>query len=115
MNDIVPKKNIVLYGTNAAGGVLGGIILMALRDMRFVPALIVGVIIALAGYGISRSGENRLTGKVFVAAGLLTAVSGIPIIGGIAGFIMTISGIGLIAVGVVNLVNFFKGLRSRRY
>jgi hypothetical protein len=115
MGDIVPRDSIVKYGMNAAGGVIGGILMLSLRHLPFVPALIVGGIFALAGLLITRSREDRTTGSVLAGAGILIAVAGIPVIGAIAGFLMVISGIGLLAIGVVNIVRFFKGLRSRQY
>jgi len=114
MNDIVPRKSITSYATQAAGGIIGGIILMSLRDLRFLPALIVGAIIGLAGYGISRSRDDRTVGLIIGGAGILTIFAGIPILGGLAGFLMVVSGIGLIASGAVSLFRFFKGLRSRQ-
>jgi hypothetical protein len=115
MGDIVPRESIVKYGTNAAGGVIGGILMLSLRHLPFVPALIVGGVFAIAGLLISRSSEDRTTGGILIGAGVLIAVAGIPFIGGIAGFLMIVSGVGLLAIGVVNIVRFFKGLRSRKY
>lgn len=115
MGDIVPRESVVKFATNAAGGVIGGILMLSLRHLPLVPALIIGGVFALAGLIISRSRDDRTTGGILAGAGVLIAVAGIPLIGAIAGFLMVISGIGLLTVGVLNIFRFFKGLRSRRY
>lgn len=48
---------------------------------------------------------------VLVASGI---VSSIPLIGGLAGGLLSLGGIGLIGYGGYNLYKFFKGLRARR-
>ena len=113
MGDIVPRKTLVKQGSQGFGGVVGGIVLLALRALNPVASLIVGGIIALTGLGISRSPEDRTVGLITLAAGAITAVTAIPAIGGLAGFLMTVSGIGLIVAGGLNLYKFIKGYRNR--
>ena len=115
MGDIVPRKSVAKYATKAAGGIVGGIVIIILKTLPFVPALIIGGIVALIGFSLSRSREDTVAGYIIGAAGILIALGGIPIIGGIAGFLLTVSGIGLIVAGGINLFRFFKGLRSRSY
>ncbi len=115
MGDIIPRQHVIKYGSKAVGGIVGGIIIITLKTLPFIPALIVGGIVALIGFSLSRSREDTLASYLIGAAGILIALGGIPIIGGIAGFLLTVSGIGLIVAGGINLFRFFKSLRSRNY
>jgi hypothetical protein len=120
MNYVVPRKTLVKYGTKAVGGVTGGVVLLILRGIATSGSgaiswagLITGGILALVGYGLSRSKDDRTLGYTAVGAGALTAVAALPIIGGLAGALMWISGIGLIVVGGINLFKFLKGKKTR--
>jgi len=113
MSDLVPRKTMVKQGGYAIGGLGGGIALLALHAIGGVPALIVGGIVALIGLAISSSKDDRTAGIVTAAAGALTAAAAIPVIGGIAGALLTISGIGLLVMGGINLYKFVKNYRKR--
>lgn len=114
MNDMVPRKTLVKYGTTGLGGLAGGIILLALHALAPVPALIIGGIIGVIGLAISSSKDDRTPGLVTAAAGGITALSAVPLIGGIAGTLMSISGIGLLIMGGWNLFKFIRGYRKNR-
>jgi hypothetical protein len=47
-------------------------------------------------------------------AGILTAAASLPIIGGLAGFLMGAAGVGLLIGGGISLYKFIKGLKSRK-
>lgn len=113
MGDIVPRKTLVTQGSKAIGGIGGGIVLLALNGIGGIPALIVGGIIALIGAGISSSKEDRFTGFIILGAGVLTALGAIPFLRGISNVLLSISGIGLLVTGGLNLFRFIKGMRSR--
>lgn len=115
MNDIVPRKTLVKYGSQGLGGVVGGAVLLALNSLGGLPALIVGGIVALIGLGISSSKDDRTAGLITTVAGALTAITAIPIsfISGIAGTLLAISGVGLLIMGGINLFKFIRGYRKR--
>ncbi len=48
------------------------------------------------------------------AAGVLTCVTAIPIIGGLAGFLLTAAGAGLVIMGGLNIFKFIKGNKGRK-
>ena len=111
--EIVPTKTLVRQGTTGVGGVVGGGALLILGSLGGPWAFIIGGIVTLAGAGVAAaSKEDRLAGGVVAGAGVLTILSGLGL--GVGGGLLTLGGIGLIAVGAVGLFKFFKGLRSRR-
>jgi hypothetical protein len=113
MSDLVPRKTLVKQGGQAIGGVVGGIAVLALTGLHAIPALIVGGAVALIGLAISGSKDDRTAGLITVGAGALTALTAVPLIGGLAGTLMTISGIGLLVMGGINLFKFVKNYRKR--
>lgn len=116
MNEIVPRNVLMKQGTKAVGGIGGGVALLVLRGIGglLVPGLIVGGVLTAVGIGISsKSKEDRMAGLITTAAGVLTAVASLPIVGGFAKGLMLIGGIGLLVAGGVSLYKFIKGLRSR--
>ncbi len=113
MGDLVPRKTVVKQGGLALGGLAGGIALLALHAIAGVPALIVGGIVAVIGLAVSGSREDRAAGMITLGAGILTAARILPLIGGLAGTLLTISGIGLLVMGGINLYKFIKNYRQR--
>ena len=113
MGDLVPRKDLVNQGSKGIGGIIGGAIVLALNALNPIASLIVGGIIGITGLGISRKREERLTGYVLAGAGALTAITAIPAIGGVAGWLLGVSGIGLLLIGGWNLIKFVMGYRKR--
>ena len=113
MDEMVPKKSIVKYGSQGVGGIVGGAVVLALGGLGTVGSLVVGGIIALVGLGLSRSKDDRTAGIVATTAGVVTAVTALPLLGGLAGTLLTISGIGLLIAGGLNVFKFIRGYRSR--
>jgi len=113
MGDLVPKKQLVSYGSKGVGGVIGGAAILALGALGAIPSLIVGGIIGLVGLGVSRSADDRKAGLVMAAAGAAVAITAIPGIGPLAGWLLGVSGIGLLALGGWNLFKFIRGYKKR--
>lgn len=114
MDELVPRKTIVKYGSQGIGGIVGGAIILALGSLATLPSLIVGGGIALIGLGLSGSKDDRTPGLVALVAGVATAATAIPFLGGIAATLLTISGIGLLVVGGMNIWKFIRGYRGRK-
>jgi len=113
MGDLVPKKDLVKQGSKGIGGIIGGAVILALNALNPIASLIVGGIIGITGLGISRKKEDRATGYVLAGAGALTAVTAIPAIGGVAAWLLGVSGVGLLLLGGWNLIKFIMGYRKR--
>ena len=126
MNDVEKRKDnypstssLAKLGIGAVGCTAGGIFLFILQAVArsTVPGLIIGAVISAVGLVSLRSKDpaDRLPGAVITAAGALTLLSKIriPFIGGVAGTLLSIGAIGLLAMGVWNGIKFFKGLKKR--
>lgn len=116
MGDIVPRNQLVKQGVQGVAGIGGGIgllILKAIASAGFVPGLIVGGIVGIAGLVIASSREDRTAGMIALGAGALTIVASIPVIGPVVGWLMPVAGIGLIIAGGISLFRFLRNLRRR--
>ncbi len=116
MGDIVPRNQLVKQGVHGIAGIGGGIgllILKAIASAGFIPGLIAGGIVGIAGLVIASSKEDRTAGMIAVAAGAVTIVASIPAIGGVVGWMMPVAGVGLIIAGAISLFRFIRNLRRR--
>jgi hypothetical protein len=114
MGDMVPRKELVSQGSKGFGGVIGGAVILALNAIAApIPSLIVGGIIGLIGLATSRSKEDRKAGLAIAGVGGLTAITAIPAVGPIAGWLLGVSGVGLLIYGGWNLFKFIRGYRKR--
>jgi hypothetical protein len=126
MNDIEPvepygsARNLVKQGVSAVGCAAGGIFLFIMNVIgnRFpVAGIVLGVAAALAGIVLlrSRDPDDKKPGAVITAAGVLVILSrvGIPLIRPLAGTLLSVGAIGLLAMGIWNAVKFFRGLKNR--
>ena len=116
MGDIVPRNQLVKQGVQGIAGIGGGIgllILKAIASAGFIPGLIAGGIVGIAGLVIASSKEDRTAGLIAVGAGAVTIVASIPAIGGVVGWLMPVAGIGLIVAGAISLFRFLRNLRRR--
>ena len=77
MGDLVPKKDLVKSGSKGIGGIVGGAIVLALNALNPIASLIVGVIVGITGFGMTRSKEEKGTGMLIAGAGALTAITAI--------------------------------------
>ena len=113
MGDIVPRKTLVKHGSQGIGGVIGGAVILGLGSLGVAGSLIIGGIVAVVGFALSRSKDDRTAGLIAAAAGIITAATAIPFVGGIAATLLTISGIGLLVAGGLSLIKFIRGYRKR--
>lgn len=82
-----------------------GIILISLRNNGILPGLLIGSMITYIGFHYQKENKNFLA-KMVIATGLVTLVSGIPLLGKVSNVILFISGLGLIGAGVVKLFQY---------
>ncbi|TVQ38405.1 MAG: hypothetical protein EA384_09315 [Spirochaetaceae bacterium] len=120
MREIVPRETLVKQGMRGFGGVGGGVGLLVLQSLARIgggfslPGLIVGGGLTLFGLGVAaKDPTDRDAGLVTAAAGIMTGVASLPIVGGLASGLMWISGVGLLAIGGYNLYRFFRGIKAR--
>ena len=120
MGEIVPRNQLVKQGVQGIAGVGGGIGLLILRAIAAIgegaislPGLIVGGVVAVAGFVIMSSPEDRRAGIITIGAGALTLAASLPIVGGVANAFMWIGGFGLIIAGGISLFRFIRNLRRR--
>ncbi len=121
MNEIVPSDRLVRYGMSGISGSAVGIGLLVLSGFAGAGLSIPGLIIGggLTAFGLSasskaKSSDDRTGGLVTAGAGALTVVASLPLIGGLAGGMMSLAGFGLLGFGGYSIYKFVKGLRSRR-
>jgi hypothetical protein len=113
MSDMVPRKTLVKYGSQGLGGLVGGAVILTLGSLGAVASIVVGSVVGIVGLVLSRSKDDRTAGLVALAAGAVTALTAVPFLGGIAGSLLGIGGLGLLVVGGINLFKFIRGYRSR--
>jgi hypothetical protein len=114
MGELVPRKDMVKQAMMGIGGIGGGIAIFLLGGLPWIPGLIVGGIVAVIGLALSSSKKDRTAGLMTLGAGALLAISKIPGIGPVAGFILAVAGIGLLVVGGLSIYKFIKNLNARR-
>lgn len=116
MGDIVPRNQLVKQGVKGVAGVGGGIGLLILNGIAsagFIPGLVAGGIVAIAGLVIGSSREDRTAGLITIGAGAATILASLPVIGGLVGWLMPVAGVGLILAGGWSLFKFWRNLRKR--
>ncbi len=109
MSDLMKKENrgkVVL----GAGGIAGGIGALVLSSMTANPlvAVVLGAGMLWGGWRLFQKPNSFLLGVVGMAAGILTAASAIPLVGGLATTLLTLSGIGLVAAGIWAIVKVVR-------
>jgi len=118
-DDIPSTSSLSKLGISAVGYAAGGIFLFLLNAFaRFkVFGLIIGGIVCLVGIGslMSKDQADRKAGLLITAAGALTLLSKakLPFITPISGTLLSIGAIGLLALGIINGIKFFIGLKKR--
>jgi len=119
IDDIPSTSSLTKLGISAIGYAAGGIFLLLLNVIsKFrVFGLIIGGVVCLIGIGslMSKDQADRKAGFLITAAGALTILSkaGISFLKVISGTLLTIGAIGLLALGIVNGIKFFIGLKKR--
>ena len=127
MNDLekreeyTPTNVLAKQGVAAIAEIAGGLILLIMNifSMRLPPlGIALGLIVSGIGISglISKDPEGKKPGTILTIAGVLKLVShiGPAFIRSFAGFLLNVSCLGLLALGVVNGVRFLKGLKSRK-
>ncbi|MDR2767184.1 MAG: hypothetical protein LBB82_02530 [Treponema sp.] len=115
MNDIVPTTVLAKRGLAAVGGIVGGVVLYTLSALPSFFGIAAGVIVGVIGFISlsSRESGDRLPGAICLAAGVLTVLSKLGFLGGTARFLLAAGCLGLVVLGVWNLIKFLQGMKSR--
>jgi hypothetical protein len=115
MNEIVSSSTLASRGVTAVGGIAGGIGLMVVGALWWPLAIIVGGVVGIAGLGAMSSHEaaDKKLGMAAAGIGALTILSRLPLLGGLAGSVLGLASIALLALGGWNAWKFFQGLKSR--
>jgi len=109
--DIVPREKLTKQGLQGVVSVAGGIgsIILAAITAHWVPGVIVGGIIGLAGLALSGSKHDRTLGVVTTVVGGAAVVASLFHLGGL----LVAGGIVLLGIGAYSLYRFFRGLKAR--
>jgi len=125
MSDIVKRDEYIStsslskLGVSAVGFTAAAICLFIFNAVIQLPitGLIIGGLVILFGIGAFRSRDvaDKRAGIIITAAGILAILSRIPLgfLQGISGFLLGAGAFGLLAVGIINGIKFFKGLKKR--
>jgi len=124
MNDIekrggIPStSSLSKLGVTAVAYTAGGIFLLLLQAIaRGGFGFVLGGLVCIAGIVsfTSKDQSDKKAGAIIMAAGVLVLISKIkiPVIAPIAGVLMSIGAIGLLALGIWNGIKFFIGLKKR--
>jgi hypothetical protein len=113
--DYTPTQVLAKQGLTAVGGIAGGIVLLIMGALPPIAGIIAGAVVGVVGIGAVLSGDkdDRKPGIVAAAAGGLSILSKIGIVRPLAGSLLGIGAIGLLAMGVWNGVKFLRGLKNR--
>ena len=114
MSDLMKRENRGKLALGA-GGVAGGIGLLAVMGVvasSWPVALVVGAVVLWGSWKLFQKPNSALIGMVGLAAGVVIAATGLPLVGGLAKLLLTLSGIGLIGSGVWAIYQVFKNRRS---
>ncbi|MDR2743396.1 MAG: hypothetical protein LBB98_14780 [Treponema sp.] len=121
MNDIEPGNRytptnvLAKQGVTAVGCLIGGAGLLIAGVLPPVIGIIAGVVIGIVGIGaaMSKDPDDRRPGILAALAGGLTILSKIGIVRPLAGTLLTIGAVGLLAMGIWKGVKFIIGLKNR--
>jgi len=117
IREIPSVSTLSRLGITAIGYSAGGIFLFLLQIFaRFRGlGLFVGALVCIIGIAsfTSKDPSDRKAGAVVMIAGILALLSRIPVIAPLAGTLLTIGAVGLLAMGILNGIKFFIGLKKR--
>ncbi|MDR0561708.1 MAG: hypothetical protein LBG73_03375 [Spirochaetaceae bacterium] len=116
MERYISTKDLAKQGVAAAGGIVGGAVLLTMGALPSIVGIAVGGIAGLVGAGtlLSKDPDDKKAGAILAAGGVLAVASKtLPGLGNLAGTLLGLGGIGFLAIGVWKGVQFFKGLKSR--
>jgi hypothetical protein len=114
-NGYPPTNVLAKQGVAAIGGLVGGAALFVLGALPPLVGIIAGSIAGIIGIGalLSKDPEDKKGGAITAAAGALTILSKIGIVRPLAGTLLGIGAIGLLAMGIWNGIKFLRGLKNR--
>jgi hypothetical protein len=116
----VPARVLEKRGVAAIANMAGGILLfvLGLVGSRFpIAGMILGILTAIAGCAAlsSKDSGDRKPGAILTAGGILAILSraGAQFFRPLAGTLLSIGAVGLMALGIWNGIQFIRGLKSR--
>jgi len=119
IDDIPSTAAVSKLGITAIVYIAGGIfvfLLLAFSKVKFL-GLVVGAAVCVVGIFtlMSRDPADKKAGGIITAAGVLVLVSKIriPFIAPISAVLLSIGGVGLIAMGIINGIKFLIALKKR--
>jgi len=128
MNDIEPRKEpvptsvLAKRGVAAVAQIAGGLLILLMHGFsaRLLPlGIVFGLIMGGLGLAavLSKDPEDKKPGAILTIAGILKLtfhVGVIPVVKAAAGTLLTVSSLGLLAMGIWNGIRFLVGLKSRK-
>jgi hypothetical protein len=101
-----------MRGVIATGGGIGLVLFNSLLHIPVVGWVIGGALVVLGIMGVvGRNRTDKVSGAVLIGAGVLGLTS--FVFKGLTGFVLGAGSLGLIAYGILNLIKFARGLKSR--
>jgi len=124
MNNEIEKRETIpsatslsKMGITAIGYCAGGIFLFLLQVFaRFRGlGLVLGALVCVIGIVsfTSKDQADKKAGAVIMIAGVLALLSKIPAVAPLAGTLLSVGAVGLLALGIWNGIKFFIGLKKR--
>jgi hypothetical protein len=116
-DDHTPTSVLAKQGVTAVACLIGGVGLNIIRALPGIIGITAGVIVGVVGIGgaMSKDADDRKPGMLAAVAGGLAVLSRVPIkpLAALAGTLLSISALGLVAMGIWNGIKFVKGLKGR--
>jgi hypothetical protein len=116
-DDIPSTASLSKLGITAIGYTAGAVFLFLLQFFAKLRGLglVIGAVVCVIGIGslMSKDPADRKAGFLITAAGALVLLSKIPVIAPAAATLLSIGAIGLLAMGIINGIKFFIGLKKR--
>ena len=112
-------SSLAKMGLSAVGFTTGGLLLLVLQGLARAPVLglIVGGIVSVIGIIslLSKDPDDKKAGALITGAGVLVLLSkiGFTPIKALAGTLLGIGAVGLLAIGIWRGIKFFLGLKKR--
>ncbi len=110
-------QELVKTGTKGVAALVVGGALLLLRGVGGIFGIVLGGALVVFGSTVSAKADttdDRLGGLVSTAAGALTILASLPVVGGIASFLMGLGGFSLAVYGGLEMFRFFRGARRRK-
>jgi hypothetical protein len=118
-NEVPSTSSLSKLGITAIGYSVGGVFLFLLQIFSRLRGLglVLGGVVCILGIGslMSKDPTDRKAGIIITTAGVLTIISrtGIPVLKAVSATLLTIGSFGLLALGIINGLKFFAGLKKR--